>query len=523
VLPAYRDSAEAIEKSLRSIAEQTVASNIVCLVSFEERSPDVQGTIAYLRNAFADSRLKGLHFAIHPKKLAGEIPGAGSNFTWGCYELMRHLGLEHLTDPDSPSFDPNFASLELDRYALTTGDCDCVFHPIYFETIDRMLEGSYCRPDNLFLQSSLFFYLNANTGNSIGNFMNRWFCGNIGATTIEKNHSILIPKQHAVYFAINCVTFTMRTGLQAGFCHPGRVPADMNLYHRVLLARKGQLTCKMVPALVFTEGATGATVKEQANSLVTQWQRWFRGPYQETDYMVGATWNAFTDPLGWLLFWVQFLYFRVWYMWDFQFMLLVLPIPVGWVDDNELRSLFGWLGEWYTAEKSLNWLGYTITITDLFFTLFLTEAIVINIMDKAAKKNGIELSCKFGALQTLAHLLLAVFTLIPAVLLLWVGLFEEFMGASRTFKETPKASMTHDKGQDVTQDRPLTDLTQPPPPEPNDDDDDMHAFYREKTTSRRSSRANSSYRPASHAASSARPSNMSSPLSQKVAQPSSVV
>jgi len=350
-----------------------------------------------------------------------------------------------------------------------------------------MLEGSYCRPDNLFLQSSLFFYLNANTGNPIGNFMNRWFCGIIGATTIEKNHSVLIPKRHAVYFAINNVTFTLRTGLQAGFCHPGRVPADMNLYHRVLLARKGQLTCKMVPAMVFTEGATGSTIREQADSLVTQWQRWFRGPYQETDYMVGATWHAFTDPLGWFLFWVQFLYFRVWYMWDFQFMLLILPLPFGWVEDDELKSLFGWLGEWYVAEKSISWLGYTITIVDLFFTLFLTEAIVLNIMDKAAKKNGIDMSCKFGALQTFAHLLLAVFTLIPAVVLLWVGLFEEFLGRARTFKETPKASMTVNKDTQQVAAAPL--VTENSTPE----EDEVHVYYREKTTSR-SSRSNATSR-----------------------------
>ena len=69
VLPAYRDSAEAIEKSLRSIAAQTIANNIVCLVSFEERSPDVHGTIGHLRTALAGSRLKGLYFAIHPKKV----------------------------------------------------------------------------------------------------------------------------------------------------------------------------------------------------------------------------------------------------------------------------------------------------------------------------------------------------------------------------------------------------------------------------------------------------------------------
>eukprot|EP00966_Prymnesium_polylepis_P123332 2851545-Prymnesium_polylepis.1 len=71
VLPAYRDSAEAIEKSLRSIAAQTIANNIICLVSFEERSPDVHGTIEHLRTALAGSRLKGLHFAIHPKKVSG--------------------------------------------------------------------------------------------------------------------------------------------------------------------------------------------------------------------------------------------------------------------------------------------------------------------------------------------------------------------------------------------------------------------------------------------------------------------
>ena len=45
--------------------------------------------------------------------------------------MMRHLGLDHLSDPDSPSFDPTFASLELEKYALTTGDCDCVFACTY--------------------------------------------------------------------------------------------------------------------------------------------------------------------------------------------------------------------------------------------------------------------------------------------------------------------------------------------------------------------------------------------------------
>jgi len=202
---------------------------------------------------------------------------------------------------------------------------------------------------------------------------------------------------------------------------------------------------------------------------------------------VGATWHAFTDPLGWFLFWVQFLYFRVWYMWDFQFMLLILPLPFGWVEDDELKSLFGWLGEWYVAEKSISWLGYTITIVDLFFTLFLTEAIVLNIMDKAAKKNGIDMSCKFGALQTFAHLLLAVFTLIPAVVLLWVGLFEEFLGRARTFKETPKASMTVNKDTQQVAAAPL--VTENSTPE----EDEVHVYYREKTTSR-SSRSNATSR-----------------------------
>jgi len=213
--------------------------------------------------------------------------------------------------------------------------------------------------------------------------------------------------------------------------------------------------------------------------------------------MVGATWHAFTDPLGWFLFWVQFLYFRVWYLWDFQFMYAVLPVPVAWVDDDELRSHYGWMGEWFTAEKSLGWLGPAITLTDLFFTLFLTEAIVIRLMDGAAKKNGIEMNCKFGTLQTFVHLILSIFTMVPAIVLLWVGLIEEFFGKARTFKETPKASMTHTgttrkdlvvakviPGSNATS---REDLVPPeaivPETTAGDEEEEEHVFYREKSTS----------------------------------------
>ena len=122
VISCYKEPVELIAATVETLANQTIASDVTMVVSFEERTPDLRNKQGHLCDLFGQ-RFHEIIFTIHPFGTEGEIPGKCSNANCGIRTAMAHVKRRN---PDA--FDP-------DRIIVTTCDADSKFHPRYMEAL----------------------------------------------------------------------------------------------------------------------------------------------------------------------------------------------------------------------------------------------------------------------------------------------------------------------------------------------------------------------------------------------------
>ena len=118
ILANFREPEEVVARTLERLSEQANARDTITVVmAMEEAEPDSQQKGERLKRRYARCFAHML-VTVHPRGLAGEVPGKGSNQTWAARRAK-----EYLVDQKG---------IPLDSLTVTSCDADSLIHPALF-------------------------------------------------------------------------------------------------------------------------------------------------------------------------------------------------------------------------------------------------------------------------------------------------------------------------------------------------------------------------------------------------------
>ena len=85
----YKEPLELITRSVKSLSDQTEVGRISMVISFEEKTPDLQNKCDKLKESFKSAGFEHLIFSIHPFGLPNEIPGKCSNANYSLRQAVQ--------------------------------------------------------------------------------------------------------------------------------------------------------------------------------------------------------------------------------------------------------------------------------------------------------------------------------------------------------------------------------------------------------------------------------------------------
>ena len=80
-----------IVRSVKSLSDQTEVGRISMVISFEEKTPEVDTKCDKLKETFNGAGFERLIFTIHPFGLPNEIPGKCSNANYSLRQAVEVL------------------------------------------------------------------------------------------------------------------------------------------------------------------------------------------------------------------------------------------------------------------------------------------------------------------------------------------------------------------------------------------------------------------------------------------------
>ncbi len=122
VIPAYKEPIGVIKESLRSIVDcDYPRDKMIVVLSYEQRAGEAaEGVAKEMEKEFKNNFFKFL-ITCHPDNLAGEIPGKGSNETWGARRVK-----ELIIDP---------LKIPYENIIVSCFDADTIVFPKYFSCL----------------------------------------------------------------------------------------------------------------------------------------------------------------------------------------------------------------------------------------------------------------------------------------------------------------------------------------------------------------------------------------------------
>ena len=194
---AYKEPLELLEKTVQTVAEQTVAHRVVMVIALEEGTPDFAHKEEALRRTFR-RRFDELLIWRHPRGVPGEIAGKCSNSNYAMRQTVALLERE----AGPAGFDPTL-------FTATTCDADSCFDRRYLEALgDRYLVHEH--PAEVVWQPPLFY----NYGLAEAAFFTR-------CTAILRSFfmmGFLIPMS---INTMSIFSFSLSLCIDAGYMHPG--------------------------------------------------------------------------------------------------------------------------------------------------------------------------------------------------------------------------------------------------------------------------------------------------------------
>ena len=147
----YKEPMEVMVRTIDSLARQKDAKKkLSVFIGLEEGTPEKEDKAKQLNERY-EKLFERFIITIHPKGLTGDIPGKCSNFNYASRKAVRTL-----------KQDVNYGISEQQfELIVTTGDCDSIFPPKYFECLERDYRSLSSEERNHTVwQSPLFYCIN---------------------------------------------------------------------------------------------------------------------------------------------------------------------------------------------------------------------------------------------------------------------------------------------------------------------------------------------------------------------------
>ena len=125
IVPCYIDPIPVLFDCLGSLLGQANTSELLVVVAFEKKTPDLEAKIETVRSAF-NGRFGHFLITVHTIDKSMEIAGGCSNKNCALREAYKYLKSGDLLSDECTS------------HTITTCDTDSLFHPNYFETLKHM-------------------------------------------------------------------------------------------------------------------------------------------------------------------------------------------------------------------------------------------------------------------------------------------------------------------------------------------------------------------------------------------------
>ena len=260
-ISCYKEPVPLIARSVTSLAKQTEAKRITMVISFEQKTPDVQKKIEELDKIFCNS-FERLLFTVHPFGQPNEIPGKCSNANYGLRESVRVFQQEL-----GQYFDRN-------KIIVTTCDAGSNFHPKYIEALtSRFLKEE--KSETVVFQAPLLY----NWGLDGTSFVTR-VTGLLRSTLMM---GALIP------FNINTMSifsFSLKLCMNGNYIHQVYQMDDIICLIRWMGVTKQRWRIAMTPVPVISGPTSGSTIELELSEWARQARRWTIGAGELFHYYV---------------------------------------------------------------------------------------------------------------------------------------------------------------------------------------------------------------------------------------------
>ena len=205
IVPNYKEHEEGLARTLRSLATQVNAEQVVVVLAMEAREAEAPGKserlIAQFHGAFA-----GIFATFHPAGLPGELAGKGSNEAWAAREAYSRL----IDDGGD----------DIGRYTVTSCDADAVFHPRHFVALNHQFLTARDRY-RTFWQPTIF------NSNNIWDIPSPLRIPD-GLSGINRTANLVLP--FAVKFPTSCYSLSWSMLHEIDYWDEEVIPEDWHVY-----------------------------------------------------------------------------------------------------------------------------------------------------------------------------------------------------------------------------------------------------------------------------------------------------
>lgn len=272
IVPNYKEPISKLRQTLDTIANNSVAKQIVVCMAMEARDPNAVAVADALQSEYAH-KLGGFCYSLHPM-VDSETPGKSSNENWAARCVSKYL-VDTLRVPES-------------SVVLTTCDADTFFHNNHFAYLTHSF---LCDGDQRFHK----FYF------PVTNFMpnihevpavcsTRYTFLSI-ARLAEMGCPLSTPFPLAIY------SLSLVLAKKACFWDPTVIPEDWHMYFRCTYADGGQVSSTRMMMLVGTECVEGSNYVDSVKECYDQSVRWQWGA-MDVGYLMVQTANRWDVPLS---------------------------------------------------------------------------------------------------------------------------------------------------------------------------------------------------------------------------------
>jgi hypothetical protein len=320
VVPCYMDPLDVMFDCLGSLVLQSNPKDLLVVVTFERKTPDLMAKRKAVDQAFHRS-FGDLLIVVHTLKPDREIPGGCSNKNFALHSAYEYTTRRY-GDRDSVA------------HTITTCDTDSRFHPSYFEALEAEYNAmnpilSASVPPKYCVWQPPTFY---NWDLDQRPFFNR-------ITGLMRTMMML---GGLISFSLNSMSifsYPLELGLKVGMINPRYGVDDIIGKVRWMIETGEDVPVKLLPVPVISGPTIGVTFMDEVWEWGRQIRRWIIGSSESFHYFV-IHWRG--TPLFFGLRWITFFFMYYAVLLCCGGILGVLAsLPLPWADNYDDWSLFG--------------------------------------------------------------------------------------------------------------------------------------------------------------------------------------